>query len=371
MSLNPQQLAALLQAQQQEMREQVLFEFNCGTMEMRADRTVHADSRKGKVVLSMEDDGLLRFQWRLRHSDNNELQFLIFPQGATWKRVNECKDGVVYVLRLADAPTPHFFWLQEPADEKGSQKRENEILRRLQQLINDPPKFGQPLPAMPEEDETEGTPRHEEGTESMTDVSTIEGGTGGIATVSGTGLSDPVPRSEDHRGARVSPAQPTLASTGGAAGSGSGGSLNASQLLSTLNSMAQQLQARQEAAAQGHTVNDVLEPDRVQPILDVDRALVDALVQYLPEGQRSPEALRQQLRSPQMQQTMSRLTEILNSAEFGQLMTSLSLPSTGGLGVDAFIQAIQQQATRQQQEQSGQGQGQGQQQQGGDKKENK
>jgi len=113
--------------------------------------------------------------------------------------------------------------------------------------------------------------------------------------------------------------------------------------------MAQQLQARQEAAAAGAGVEDVLDPSRVQPLLDVDSGLVDALVEFLPEGQRSPEALRAQLRSPQLQQTMQRLTEILNSAQFGQLMASLSLPPEGGLGVDAFLKAIQEQAAKQQQ----------------------
>lgn len=54
----------------------VQYTFNCGTMEL-AGKTVTADKRKGKVVLSMEDDGLLRFQWRLRHSDNNEQQFFV------------------------------------------------------------------------------------------------------------------------------------------------------------------------------------------------------------------------------------------------------------------------------------------------------
>ena len=54
----------------------VQYTFNCGSMEL-SGKTVTADKRKGKVVLSMEDDGLLRFQWRLRHSDNNEQQYFV------------------------------------------------------------------------------------------------------------------------------------------------------------------------------------------------------------------------------------------------------------------------------------------------------
>lgn len=83
------------------------YEFNCGSMEMSSSKTVTADKRKGKVVLTMEDDGLLRFQWRLRLAETNEQQYFIFPQGATWTRVKECKDGRVYLLKFKDSDVRH------------------------------------------------------------------------------------------------------------------------------------------------------------------------------------------------------------------------------------------------------------------------
>lgn len=233
-------------------------------------------------------------------------------------------------------------------------------------LINSPPKFGAPIPKE-EEAKDEDTP--------MADASTsIERPSGGLVGVDGQRATPVTAATQETRGAVMHPQSGVVAGSAGAgaaaapapaaaaaagssaASSSSSGAaaapLNANALLSTLNAMAQQLQARQdaEAAGAGTGVEDVLDASRVQPLLDVDAALVDALVEYLPEGQRSPDALRAQLRSPQMQQTMSRLTSILNSAQFGQLMASLSLPVTaaGGLGVDAFLKAIQEQAKKQQ-----------------------
>jgi hypothetical protein len=397
------------------------YEFNCGTMELKG-KTVTADKRKGKAVLSMEEDGLLRFQWRLRHSDNNEQQYYIFPQGATWRKVDECKDGRVFLLSFKDSSQRCFFWMQEPTSTAA--KKDAEVLRKVNALINNPPKFGAPVP----KDEEEG--KDEENVPMADAVATVTRPRGDDVVVEGTNGAGPNIVAEAHRGAVLSPiavaprslpaaggaaaapgasassAAPAAASAGAGAGAGAagaGGQMSANQLLSTLTAMAQQLQARQEEQAAGAGVEDVLDPQRVQPILvslllfaehacdpfaqlpvsselgcvsdsqlvwlsvfsflrivqDVDNALVDALVQYLPEGQRSPDALRAQLRSPQLQQTMSRLTEILNSAQFGQLMASLSLPATGGLGVDAFLKAIQEQAAKQQQQQQGGGGGSG------------
>ena len=347
----------------------VQYTFNCGSMEL-VGKTVTADKRKGKAVLSMEDDGLLRFQWRLRHSDNNEQQYFLFPAGATWTKVSECKDGRVFLLKFKDSEVRRFFWMQEPTSTAA--KKDAEVLKRVSALIASPPKFGAPIPKEQEEEESK-----EPEDVAMVDASGVAGSSGSIesrasgetATVQGTDTpaTNPNAANQEHRGAILTPPPAAAAATAAAApaaaaaaasssapaaaaaagAAGAGGALNANSLLSTLNAMAQQLQARQEAEA-GAGVEDVLDASRVQPLLDVDAGLVDALVEFLPEGQRSPESLRAQLRSPQMQQTMSRLTSILNSAQFGQLMASLSLPATGGLGVDAFLKAIQEQAKKQQ-----------------------
>lgn len=59
-------------------------------------------------------------------------------------------------------------------------------------------------------------------------------------------------------------------------------------------------------------------------------AVVQALVQYLPEGQQDMEGLIENIHSPQLQQAISSLSEALNSNSFNAIMANLGLdPSPG------------------------------------------
>jgi len=79
--------------------------------------------------------------------------------------------------------------------------------------------------------------------------------------------------------------------------------------------------------------------------------VLSRLLPLLPEGQRTDKDLRDQLRSPQLQQTVARLSSILNSHQFNAVMASLSLNNKdGGIGVKAFIQAIQNQVKQEEQD---------------------
>lgn len=71
-------------------------------------------------------------------------------------------------------------------------------------------------------------------------------------------------------------------------------------------------------------------------------------MEHLPESQRSNHDLVQTLRSPQVAQTLQRMTSILNSEQFSALMASLSLPTdvSAGFGVSAFIEAIEAEAKK-------------------------
>ena len=51
--LTDAQMQQFMAAQQAETREQVLYQFNAGTMEMKG-KTVTADPRKGKVIISSQ-----------------------------------------------------------------------------------------------------------------------------------------------------------------------------------------------------------------------------------------------------------------------------------------------------------------------------
>jgi len=93
------------------------------------------------------------------------------------------------------------------------------------------------------------------------------------------------------------------------------------------------------AQANQPSLNDVLDAERV--IAQLDDTSLQQLLPFLPEGQRTVEDLRSQLRSPQVQQTISRLSSILNSSQYGHVMASLGLPQASGFGVSGFIDTIQ------------------------------
>ena len=73
-----------------------LVSFRAGCMTL-SGTTVTADPRKGKVFL-IEKDGLLHFQWRLRPSDEVKEDTICMPHDATFEKVDECKDGRVFLL---------------------------------------------------------------------------------------------------------------------------------------------------------------------------------------------------------------------------------------------------------------------------------
>ena len=78
--------------------------------------------------------------------------------------------------------------------------------------------------------------------------------------------------------------------------------------------------------------------------------MVADLLQYLPAGQQDEANLRTTLRSAQLQQTLQRLTAIMNSDQYGSLVQSLGLRNTGDLGLTGFLASIDEQAKKELQE---------------------
>eukprot|EP00474_Spongospora_subterranea_P008812 CRZ09270.1 hypothetical protein [Spongospora subterranea] len=115
------------------------------------------------------------------------------------------------------------------------------------------------------------------------------------------------------------------------------GGLDQSQLLALLTGNAP-AQAATRAPVQN--LAEVLNPDRVIPLLQSDPDLVSAVLPDLPEGERTREALYSQLRSPQLQQTLQRLTAAINSGQGQTLLRQLGLPVGDDIGVDALLQAL-------------------------------
>jgi hypothetical protein len=363
--LNPQQLQQLQAMMAAQAPAKALVEFRAGQMTM-TGTTVTADKRRGKIQLISGDDGLVHFQWIQRPSGTLDKadDLIIFPRGATLEPVPECKDGRVFLLRIKQSTRKRFFWMQEPDKSKDA-----DLCKQVNQIFdNPPPAQGGGMPGM-------------EGMEGMDDFGGMGLGqdqllsmfSGGLATTTQQPRPAPNPRSTTPASATAAatprPAatpvatRPTTTSTSAAtsttapaarpaATSSSSGSssntrtANDAAMAASLNALAQQLIAQRQAQAQQPTLNDVLDTERLTPVLNADQKLVEALLPLLPEGQRSPHDLMQQLRSPQLQSTISRLSAILNSPQYGQLMASFSLPLSGDPGVPGFVQAIQQDAKK-------------------------
>lgn len=62
---------------------------------------------------------------------------IIFPDDCEFKKVEQCKDGRVFLLRFKSSNRKLFFWLQEPTNEK-----DDEHCRRVNELLNNPPSSG-------------------------------------------------------------------------------------------------------------------------------------------------------------------------------------------------------------------------------------
>jgi len=118
-----------------EQRKEVLLEFKAGKMTFTpTSKLVVADKRKGLIQLKQNpEDYLLRFIWKDRVTGTEELNLIIFPGEASFRKVEESK-ARVYVLEWKDLDDKKFFfWIQEIKEEK-----DKENCEKLNQLIDEP-----------------------------------------------------------------------------------------------------------------------------------------------------------------------------------------------------------------------------------------
>ena len=131
--LNPNQLKVLQQMfAGQSTKDPGLVSFRAGRLHMdETTNMVTADKKRGKIKLLKDEQGLLKFQWWNRISNQKELDLTVFPSSAKWERINECTDGRVYILRMTGSNMKHFFWMQEPKEDK-----DEEYFTNINKLCN-------------------------------------------------------------------------------------------------------------------------------------------------------------------------------------------------------------------------------------------
>lgn len=105
--------------------------------------------------------------------------------------------------------------------------------------------------------------------------------------------------------------------------------VHVSYLLYT-DGMRQFIQCIVESRSPPLSLNDVLTPETLNRLLD-DPEVCAQLYSHLPENcERSPEEVRQVVRSPQFQQAAATLSHAFESGDLGPLLQQLGLPGMSG-----------------------------------------
>lgn len=292
-----EQLASLLQDQSSSNHDQgSLVDFKAGKLVLQGT-TVTADPRKGRLVL-LQEEGLTKLQWRLRPSDTVEDNLVVFPGEITVEKVPECTTGRVILLRFVSDPSNKmFFWMQE-----GNQEKDEDNIKRLADGLE------QTHEQVDEEgdlaDATAGlSPSEQE--QLMNMFRSLE------QVEQNQAMEGVEEESKSTENVHQDLADAFIAAT-------------SSRTLSPPLSL-----------------NALLNPETVVPLLQEDPEIVEAVVPHLPEGQRTYEALLDQLRSPQLQETLARITHVLNQGQGSSLLVQLGLSPGSSIGVEGLLESLQ------------------------------
>lgn len=275
--------AELVAALRKQLEDSVICQFNAGRCNYDPDtKLVHSKPTRGKITIkkNLRDPSLFEFEWSERNSTAVQFNRSIIPQLATWNKVEDCKDGRVYTLKISGG-TPCFFWIQEVKGEK-----DEEIMEKLKDIFKG-------------DGSSSGSQPNMDGNEGMQAFMNLFGSTGGDT--------------------------------------GSSGSQNAAQQIfqNQMNQMQQQMESDPD-------LQDVFPSDRITDLTEIicmEEENLEALVQHLPEGLRSRADLNEHLQSAEFRSACSRLNQVFRSQESGPLYSELGLESSG-IGVARFLEAL-------------------------------
>lgn len=237
---------------------------------------------KRKGKLSLLKDGEDLHHVTWTDRDKNEkIDDWVVVQDAYLERVQKCTTGRVYVLKYLSSKIRLFFWMQEPKDDK-----DEEMIKKFNDGI------GAEIPAK------------------------------AVAANTGAGA-----------------ASGAAGSTGaaGAAAPGSQAALQA-QLLAMLQGV--QVQPRGPRV----TLNNMLKPETLLTLAEDAEALAE-LKTHMPKEQQSDQDVVETLRSPQLKQNMSVLSQAIHSDQLPTLFTMLGLrggPQPGEDPMESLIKALEQ-----------------------------
>lgn len=350
-----------------------LVEFRAGRMNL-VNKMVHPDNRKGLVYVYQADDGLIHFCWKDRTTGNVEDDLIVFPDDCEFKKIENVKNGRVFLLKFKSSSRRLFFWMQEPKTDK-----DDEWCRRINEVINNPPSsnslgggsgrggngsdngdlqyimqnmsqqqlmqlFGgvgqmgglSSLLGSMSSRTSATTPS------SRSTLSSSNAGSGtAVTTPTATSNSPSTPRAPRKQASDSSKSSGTAAATpvttgagdGGANGGSTGGTSSTNSgnrvLLSDLQNYLAGMSPAAAGAGQQRNVDlsTAVNSDSLSSVM-TDQEKVDALVEHLPniEGdENKKQQLKETLSSPQFQQALSMFSNALQSGQLGPVVSQFQL----------------------------------------------
>lgn len=350
-----------------------LVEFRAGRMNL-VNKMVHPDNRKGMVYVYQADDGLIHFCWKDRTTGNVEDDLIVFPDDCEFKKIENVKNGRVYLLKFKSSSRRLFFWMQEPKTDK-----DDEWCRRINEVINNPPSsnslggssgrggngsdngdlqyimqnmsqqqlmqlFGG-VGQMGGLSSLLGSMSSRTSTTTPSSRSTLSSSNAGsgtaVTTPTATSNSPSTPRaprkqtSDSSKSSGTAAATPVTASAtgegtneGNGSSSTTGGSSNR-VLLSDLQNYLAGMNPTTAGAGQRRNVDlsTAVNSESLSSVV-ADQEKVDALVEHLPniEGDdNKKQQLKETLSSPQFQQALSMFSNALQSGQLGPVVSQFQL----------------------------------------------
>ncbi|KMT17642.1 hypothetical protein BVRB_2g035910 [Beta vulgaris subsp. vulgaris] len=278
--------------------QEVMLEFRAGKMLLEGKR-VTPDTRKGLVRISRGEEGLVHFQWIDRVQNAVEDDQIVFPEEATFEKVEQAS-GRVYILKFNTDDRKFFFWMQEPKAEDDQQ-----LCRSVNHHLN------RPLDFLAEEDSGASVPlQAEEMAED--DISSragnLIGSSMGAEVVSDvTSAPGPVKLSDLQR------------------------------ILSNLQSAGPVEDV--EDPDGGFGLGDLLKPELVLPLLET-LPFEERVAPYLPEGQQSLHDLIEVLQCPPFRQQVDAFSYVLKTGQIDLAQFGID-PSKYKFTVLSFLEALE------------------------------
>mmetsp|Transcript_28896 Transcript_28896/g.79317 ORF Transcript_28896/g.79317 Transcript_28896/m.79317 type:complete len:398 (+) Transcript_28896:121-1314(+) len=305
------------------------------------------DTTRGEIRLVYDKDtSMLQFQWYDRRDqkvvDRHMIPTSTKMDAGTFERVplsgkKHARDRIYVWTHYEEdnlkTPKYDMYWMQDESEEK-----EDETVAKINQYLADPasavPKDASPPVAAAASSSGSDTAPASGGTQSQSQVDALS------TILENLGM----PQSEG--GATSSTDAPVSADSSAAPAAGT---LTLADLQGAMAGMQQQQQSSTVVP-----LSEVVTPAAIEALLERDD-ICQRLMELLPENQRTKEQLADNLKSPQVQQTLRTLTQALlpddagNMDGFYSVLANFNLPApTDGAGtaaamanpIQAFLEAV-------------------------------